>query len=60
MIIRLADASKDPKAATAAAKAYFSDLNDITEWAIKKRGDVVNAAFEKSVKDLATFNALVK
>lgn len=40
-----------------AAKEYFVDLNDITEWAIKKNGAVTNAAYQKSLVDLAAFRA---
>jgi hypothetical protein len=59
-MLRLADASKDPKAANAAAKAYFSDLNDIIEFSIKKNGDTVASAYAQSLKDLANFKALTK
>ena len=52
---RLADTSANPKAATAAAKAYFVDLNDMTEWAIKKNGVVICEAYQKSLTDLAAF-----
>jgi hypothetical protein len=51
----LADSSANPKAATAAAKAYFVDLNDMTEWAIKKNGVVICDAYQKSLTDLAAF-----
>jgi hypothetical protein len=51
----LADTSKDPKAATAAAKAYFVDLNDMTEWAVKKDGSVITQAYQQSLADLAAF-----
>mmetsp|Transcript_21375 Transcript_21375/g.29409 ORF Transcript_21375/g.29409 Transcript_21375/m.29409 type:complete len:215 (-) Transcript_21375:144-788(-) len=56
---RLAEASKSPKAASAAAKAYFDDLNDVFVFATKKNGPVVQASYEKSVKDLASFKALL-
>jgi len=59
-MLRLAEASKDPKEANAAAKAYFSDINDIYEWSSKKNQGLANAAYEKSVKDLSAFEALVK
>jgi hypothetical protein len=59
-MLRLADASKDPKAANAVAKAYFSDLNDIIEFSIKKNGDTVASAYAQSLKDLANFKALTK
>lgn len=55
----LAEYSKDPKAAAAAAKTYFVDLEDIYYGAVVKKADVVNAGFEKSTKDLAAFRALV-
>ena len=55
MLHRLADSSANPKAATAAAKAYFVDLNDMTEWAIKKNGVVICDAYQKSLTDLAAF-----
>ena len=52
---RLADSSANPKAATAAAKAYFVDLNDMTEWAVKKNGVVITEAYKQSLTDLAAF-----
>ena len=56
---RLAAGSANPKAAAAAAKEYFVDLNDMTEWAVKKNGPVITAAYQKSLVDLTTFrNAL--
>lgn len=57
---RLAESSKDSKSATAAAKAYFDDLNDINEWAIKKNAGKVLAAYDKSKTDAATFKSLLK
>jgi hypothetical protein len=54
---RLAAGSANPKAAAAAAKEYFVDLNDMTEWAVKKSGPTVTAAYEKSLKDLKAFRA---
>lgn len=59
-MLRLAASAPDSKSATAAAKVYFSDLNDMFEWANKKRSDIVTTSYEKSVKDLAAFKALVK
>lgn len=56
---RLAEASKDPVKATAAAKTYFQDINDISEWSYKKNGAKAQAAYDKSVKDLASYNALI-
>lgn len=56
---RLAAGSPTPKVAAAAAKAYFVDLNDMTEWAVKKNGPTITAAYEKSLADLIAFrNAL--
>ena len=46
--------------ANKAAKAYFSDINDVYEWSNKKNGAVAQAAYEKSVADLAAFESLVK
>lgn len=57
--LRLAEASKTPKEATAAAKVYFDDLNDIFVFATKKNGDVISSTYEKSLKDLATLKALL-
>ena len=54
-MIRLAAGSANPKAAKAAAKEYFVDLNDMTEWAVKKNGPTIQAAYEKSLKDLIAF-----
>ena len=45
--------------ATKAAKAYFSDINDVYEWSNKKNGAVAQAAYDKSVADLATFEKLI-
>lgn len=59
-LFSLAASSSDPEAATAAAKAYFSDLNDIFEFATKKKGDVVLATYDKSLRDLETFKAFLK
>ncbi len=52
--------AKDPKAASAAAKSYFSDLNDMFEWAEKKNAANVNAAYKKSLSDMVAFKALTK
>jgi hypothetical protein len=57
---RLAEASKTPEDATKAAKVYFADLNDVYEWSVKKNGAKAQAAYDKSVKDLAAFEALLK
>lgn len=59
-MLRLADASNDPKAANAAAKEYFRDLNDIIEFSKKKKSDIVANAYAQSLKDLANFKALTK
>lgn len=58
-MLRLAASSTNPKAAEAAAKTYFSDLEDVYVFSEKKNGDVVLKSYEKSVKDLETFKALV-
>lgn len=47
---RLAASSKSPEKAKAAAKAYFVDLNDMTEWAVKKNGNNYNFAFISQLK----------
>merc|ERR1711998_699316 len=54
-MLRLAEAAKDPKAATKAAKTYFQDINDINEYSLKKNGAKTMEAYDASVKDLATF-----
>lgn len=59
-MLRLASASKNSNAATTAAQTYFSDLNDIFVGAKNKNSDVVKASYDKSVKDLAAFKALLK
>lgn len=56
---RLASTAKNTKAATAAAKTYFTDLNDMYEGAVKKNAATVNAAYQKSLKDLATFKTTI-
>jgi hypothetical protein len=58
-MLRLAKSSSDPEAATKLAKTYFVDLNDMTEWAIKKNGATVLAAYEKSLQDMTAFKAAV-
>lgn len=55
---RLAAASTNPKAAEAAAKTYFSDLEDVYVFSKKKDVEVVLKSYEKSVKDLEAFKAL--
>jgi 3-deoxy-D-arabino-heptulosonate 7-phosphate (DAHP) synthase class II len=58
-MIRLADASSNPAAATAAAKTYFTDINDINEWSRKKSPEKVAKYYEQSVADLNAFKALI-
>ena len=58
-MLRLAEASKDPKAATKAAKTYFQDINDINEYSLKKNGAKCQAAYDASVADLAAYQALL-
>ena len=55
----LAKYSSNPKAADAAAKSYYQDLNDMFVFSKQKNADKVNAAYEKSVSDLATFKSLI-
>jgi len=57
---RQANISKDPVAARAAAATYFSDLNDISEWSVKKNVEKVSAAYDKSKVDLAAYETLLK
>jgi len=57
-MFRLARAAPNPKAAEAAAKTYFQDLEDVYVFAERKNGDVVLKSYEKSVKDLEAFKAL--
>eukprot|EP00600_Ochromonadales_sp_CCMP1393_P004993 CAMPEP_0174954834 /NCGR_PEP_ID=MMETSP0004_2-20121128/648_1 /TAXON_ID=420556 /ORGANISM="Ochromonas sp., Strain CCMP1393" /LENGTH=182 /DNA_ID=CAMNT_0016202699 /DNA_START=755 /DNA_END=1303 /DNA_ORIENTATION=- len=59
-MLRLAEKSADPKAANAAAKTYFADLEDMFVFATKKSGPKVQAAYDKSVTDLATFKTFLK
>lgn len=59
-MLRLAASSKDPTAATAAAKTYFVDINDVIVNSIGHRAEVVESAYAASVKDLAAFKALIK
>eukprot|EP01038_Epipyxis_sp_PR26KG_P005429 gene5429-7520_t len=58
--LSLAEASSSPAAALDAAKIYFQDLNDISEFATKKKGDYVLSAYQKSLTDLASLKALLK
>lgn len=58
-MLRLAEASKDPKAATKAAKTYFQDINDVNEYSLKKNGAKCQAAYDASVADLAAYQALL-
>ena len=57
---RLAESSSNPKAAASAAKAYFSDLNDIFEYATKKSTENILASYDAASKDLATFKTYLK
>lgn len=57
---RLARASPNPAAAEAAAKKYFSSLEDVYVFAKKKDAPVVLSSYDQSVKDLAAFKALLK
>lgn len=59
-MLRLASNSNKPKEATAAAKAYFVDLNDMYEQSVKKDGAQILAAYENSKKDLASFKSLIQ
>jgi hypothetical protein len=58
-MLRLSEASQDPSKSSLLAKAYFCDLNDLMEWAIKKDGPTVMKAYEQSKTDLAAFKAAV-
>ena len=55
VIHRLAEAGKSPAVSAAAAKTYFSDIEDITVFSNMKKGDKVLAAYEQSKIDLAAF-----
>lgn len=57
---RLAEVSSDPAAAKKIVRAYNSDINDIFEAAIKKDSALVSKAYDASVKELASFKALLK
>ena len=56
-MLRLANSSKNPDAATASARAYFSDLDEIFEFALKKKGDVILGAYERSKSDFFQFKS---
>ena len=58
-MLRLANASKNPAQATAAAKTYFSDINDMYEFATKKDGATIDKLYTESVADLNAFKALI-
>lgn len=58
-MLRLASYSKNPTEATAAAKTYFSDLNDILEFASKKDAGASEAAYKKSLADIAAYKKLI-
>jgi hypothetical protein len=55
---RLAASSKSPEKAKAAAKAYFVDLNDMTEWAVKKNGN--NHNYSSIENDIILFFCKLK
>lgn len=57
---RLAAVAPDSKAADKAAKTYFEDISDIFVYSKKKDSDKVAAAYDKSLKDLATYKTLLK
>eukprot|EP01041_Mallomonas_annulata_P003936 gene3936-7864_t len=59
-LLRIAETSKDPKAATAAAKQYFNDLNDMFVMSQKKDGTTLLAVYDLSVKDLDNFLKIVQ
>jgi len=56
-MLRLAAASPNAAASTANAKAYFSDINDIFEWATKKDAGKITQYYTESVADLKAFKA---
>ena len=58
-MLRLADTSSNPKAATKAAKAYFSDINDIFVATKEKSATKCDAVYQKSLEDLKTFKSLL-
>ena len=58
-MLRLAATSQDKKAATAAAKAYFVDINDIFVSSKFKDQSKVDEIYKKSVEDLKTFKSLL-
>mmetsp|Transcript_18737 Transcript_18737/g.20366 ORF Transcript_18737/g.20366 Transcript_18737/m.20366 type:complete len:221 (+) Transcript_18737:90-752(+) len=57
---RVAAASSNPAAAKAAVKVYFQDIEDIYQGALKKKGDVVLASYDQSVKDLTNLRTYLK
>lgn len=56
----VAAASSNPAAAKAAVKVYFQDIEDIYQGALKKKGDVVLASYDQSVKDLTNLRTYLK
>ena len=58
-MLRLADTSSNPKAAKKAAKAYFSDINDIFVATKEKSATKSDAVYQKSLEDLKTFKSLL-
>lgn len=59
-MLRLASYSKNPKEASAAAKVYFDDLNDMDLWARQKQQNKLQAAYDKSLSDLSAYENLIK
>ncbi len=59
-IFSVAAASSNPTAAKAAVKVYFQDIEDIYQGALKKKGDVVLASYDQSVKDLNALRTYLK
>eukprot|EP00607_Mallomonas_marina_P011243 CAMPEP_0182416130 /NCGR_PEP_ID=MMETSP1167-20130531/265_1 /TAXON_ID=2988 /ORGANISM="Mallomonas Sp, Strain CCMP3275" /LENGTH=185 /DNA_ID=CAMNT_0024588589 /DNA_START=159 /DNA_END=716 /DNA_ORIENTATION=- len=59
-LLRVAEASKNPEKAKAAAKKYFVDLNDMFVLSEQKNGGTLLEVYDLSVKDLDNFLALVK
>lgn len=60
LIFSVAAASSNPTAAKAAVKVYFQDIEDIYQGALKKKGDVVLASYDQSVKDLNALRTYLK
>ena len=58
-MLRLAATAKDKDGATAAAKTYFSDINDIFVSTKAKDQGKVDQIYQKSLTDLKAFKALL-